>query len=336
MKFLRTPDARFADLDGYPYMPNYCEIDDTEGGLLRMHYVDEGSTSGEVLLCLHGQPTWSYLYRRMIPLLTACGYRVIAPDLVGFGRSDKPTLRDDYTYARHVKWMASFVTKLDCDKVTLVCQDWGGLIGLRVLAQQPELFARVVVANTGLPDAHDMILEMAKPMRDLLAGTPVLPIVAVSDMLRKNETGAGFMYWIKHCAEYADFVISDVISLSSASGLTEAQKRAYDAPFPAEEYKQGARQFPALVPIFPDDVAVTDNRKAWEQLAQFNKPFLTSFTDNDPVTAGAHRRFQNTVPGAAGQQHRTIKGGGHFLQEETGEEFAKVILDFCSANPLSD
>ena len=334
MESLRTPDERFANLGGYPYAPNYCEIDDTEDGLLRMHYVDEGPASGEVLLCLHGQPTWSYLYRKIIPLLVSQGYRVLAPDLVGFGRSDKPASRDDYTYARHVSWMAGFIAALKLKDITLVCQDWGGLIGLRVLAQQPELFVRVVTANTGLPDAHGMSLAMAKPMHDLLAGIPALPPEAMGDMLRKNEMGAGFMYWIKHCAEYPNFVISDVISLSSASGLTEAQKRAYDAPFPAEEYKQGARQFPTLVPIFPDDVAIADNRKAWEQLAQFNKPFLTSFTDNDPVTAGAYQRFQEGVPGARGQQHVTIKGGGHFLQEETGEEFAQVILDFCSANPL--
>lgn len=335
MKILRTPEDRFADLEGYPYAPNYKEIEDTEGGSLRIHYLDEGPKTGEVLLCLHGQPTWSYLYRKMIPGLVAGGYRVIAPDLIGFGRSDKPASTDDYTYARHVAWIESLVRSLELTNLTLVCQDWGGLIGLRVLVQNPDLFARVVTSNTGLPDAKGMEATAAEPMRQLLAKIPALPPAEMSAKLRENAMGAGFMYWIKYCAEYEDFVISDVINLSTyQEELTDSQKRAYDAPFPSEEYKQGARKFPSLVPIFPDDPAIEANRQAWVSLADFDKPFLTAFTDRDPVTAGAHVRFQKEVAGAKTQKHPTLQHAGHFVQEDAGPEFAQVIMDFCAKNPL--
>ncbi len=334
MEVLQTPEVRFADLDGYPFAPHYQLVADGEDGELRFHYLDEGDPAGEVILCLHGQPTWSYLYRKLIPLLTAAGYRVIAPDLIGFGKSDKPTSRADYTYAAHVDWLSRFVTGLDLTNITLVCQDWGGLLGLRVVAAFPERFARVVTANTGLPDAKGMPTEMAGPMRQLFATVPALPPVEMGQKLRENEHGAGFMYWIKYCDGYADFQISDVVSLSSTGELTEAQKRAYDAPFPAEAYKQGARQFPSLVPIFPDDPAIADNRAAWQVLEQFDKPFLTAFSDSDPVTAGGYKRFQDTVAGAKDQQHVTIVGAGHFLQEDAPGALSEAIINFCRANPL--
>lgn len=328
----RTPEARFHDLDGYPFVEHYLEIDDGDGGTLRMHYVDEGE--GQPILCLHGQPTWSYLYRKMIPVLTAAGYRVITPDLVGFGKSDKPTRRRDYSYASHVDWMTQFVDALDLRDITLVCQDWGGLIGLRVVAAEPERFARVVAANTGLPDARDVPDEMAKPMRELFDSIPTLPPREMAAKLQENEHGAGFMYWIKYCDGYEDFVISDVVSLSALGNeLSEAQKRAYDAPFPDEQFKQGARQFPSLVPIFPDDPAIADNRAAWDVLRQFDKPFLTAFSDGDPVTRGAHKRFQEEVPGARGQHHVTIEGAGHFLQEDAPETLSQAVIDFIRANP---
>jgi len=331
MKALRTPDERFENLADYPFDPNYILVDDGEGGELRMHYVDEGPADGEIIFCLHGQPTWSYLYRKMIPLLTAAGYRVIAPDFIGFGKSDKPSLRENYTYRNHVAWMERFVLGLDLTDITLVCQDWGGLVGLRVLTANTGRFARVVAANTGLPDARDIPDDMAKPMRELFATIPALPPAEMARKLQENEHGAGFMYWIKYCDGYPDLVISDVVNLSAGGELTNEMKHAYDAPFPSEEYKQGARQFPSLVPIFPDDPAIPDNRAAWEVLAKFDKPFLTSFSDSDPVTAGAHVRFQETVPGAGNQRHATLKGVGHFLQEEAGEEFARIIIDFCAA-----
>ncbi len=335
MKTLQTPEDRFEGLEGYAYEPNYAVIDDGDGGELSIHYVDEGPEDGEVILCLHGQPTWSYLYRKMIPPLNAAGFRVIAPDLVGFGKSDKPAARSDYTYVAHVGWLERFILKMDLNDITLVCQDWGGLLGLRVLTRNLPRFARVVAANTGLPDARGVPDEMAGPMREMFANVPALPAAEMAKKLRENENGAGFMYWIKYCDGYPDFVVSDVVSITAGNiELSAELKRAYDAPFPDEAYMQGARQFPSLVPIFPDDPAIAANRKAWAILEQFDKPFLTSFSDKDPVTRGGHVRFQQSVPGAKGQEHVTIEGVGHFLQEEAGEEFAAAIVKFCRANPL--
>lgn len=334
METLRTPDNRFENLEGYSFAPHYVTIDDGDGGELRMHYVDEGPRDGDIILCLHGQPTWSYLYRKMIPVLAGAGYRVIAPDIVGFGKSDKPAARADYTYQNHIGWMTRFVEAVTLQKITLVCQDWGGLIGLRLVAGHPDRFARVVAANTGLPDAKGVAAEMAAPMHKLYDSLPALPPAEMSKKLVENEQGAGFMYWIKYCDQYPALVISDVVTVVARSQLSDALRRAYDAPFPGEEYMQGARQFPSLVPIFPDDPEIANNRRAWEALARFDKPFLTSFSDGDPVTAGAYTRFQQTVPGAAGQAHVTIKGAGHFLQEDAGEEFANIIIRFCAANPI--
>jgi haloalkane dehalogenase len=215
-----------------------------------------------------------------------------------------------------------------------MCQDWGGLIGLRVLTESTDRFARVVVANTGLPDAKDIPNEMAKPMHDLFDTIPALPPAEMSAKLRENENGAGFMYWIKYCDGYPDLVISDVMNLSATTPFTEELRVAYDAPFPAEEYKQGARQFPSLVPIFPDNVAIPANRAAWKVLESFEKPFLTAFSDKDPVTAGGHKRFQESVPGAQGQKHTTIEGGGHFLQEDKPDVLSEAIIQFCRHNPL--
>jgi haloalkane dehalogenase len=333
MEFVRTPNNRFTNLDGYPFEPNYVSIADGEGGELRMHYLDEGPADGEIVLCLHGQPTWSYLYRKMIPVLVAGGYRVIAPDIVGFGKSDKPTLRENYTYASHVAWMNNFVNRLDLNGITLVCQDWGGLIGLRVVTAQPDRFARVVTANTGLPDASGIPDEMAAAMHQMYDSIPALPPLEMGAKLQENEHGAGFMYWIKFCAEYPEFIISEVVSMSAMGELSKAQIAAYDAPFPDESFKAGARQFPSLVPIFPDGPEIPANRDAWEVLKGFNKPFLTAFSDRDPVTAGGYKRFQKDVPGAQNQKHVTIEGAGHFLQEDKGEELANVVINFIQDNP---
>lgn len=335
MEFVRTPEERFADLDGYPFAPNYVSVADGEGGELRMHYLDEGPAAGETILCIHGQPTWSYLYRKMIPVFVAAGYRVIAPDILGFGKSDKPKLRENYTYANHVTWMNGFVNNLDLNNITLVCQDWGGLIGLRVVTENPERFARVVAANTGLPDAKGIPDEMAVVMHQTYDAIPALPPLEMGAKLRENENGAGFMYWIKFCAEYPEFTISEVVSMSAMGELTEAQIRAYDAPFPDESCKAGARQFPSLVPIFPDGPEIPANRKAWEILKQFDKPFLTAFSDRDPVTAGGYKRFQEDVPGAQNQKHVTIEGAGHFLQEDKGDELASAVIDFMRDNPIA-
>lgn len=201
MKVLRTPDERFSTITDFPYPPTYVLVTTADGTALRMHYVDVGPEDGELILCLHGQPTWSYLYRHMIPLLTAAGFRVITPDLIGFGRSGKPASRSDYSYAGHVGWMRSSIEALDLTDITLMCQDWGGLIGLRVVTEVPQRFSRIVVANTGLPDARGIPDAMTKGTRDLFATIPALPPHEMGSKLRANEFGAGSMYWIKYCSE---------------------------------------------------------------------------------------------------------------------------------------
>lgn len=331
MEILRTPDERFADLPGFSFAPRYASIPDGEGGHLRIHFVDEGPRDATPILCLHGQPTWSFLYRKMIPLLVAGGHRVIAPDLVGFGRSDKPTRRSDYTYARHVAWMTSWVEALDLRDVTLVCQDWGGLIGLRVVADRPERFARVVAANTALPDGRDVPADTGRALRALYDSLPVVDARGLVEKFLDPKGIPPFLYWRKFCAETPDLRPSEVVGIIARGGtITPDLARAYDAPFPDDRYKAGARQFPSLVPIFPDDPAIADNRRAWEALRRFERPFLTAFSDGDPVTAGAERPFQAEIPGAMGRSHPVIRGAGHFLQEDAGEELADIVLRFVA------
>ncbi len=300
MKTLRTPDEHFSNLTDYPFEPNYVEIPDGEGGSLRMHYVDEGPRNADPVLLLHGEPSWSYLYRKIIPIITAAGYRALAPDLVGFGRSDKPADRSNYTYQRHVDWAQAWLDRVDVQRITLVCQDWGGLIGLRLVVNNPDRFARVVAANTGLPTGD----------------TPI------SD---------AFLKWRKFSIEVPDFEVAAIIAMGCQNPLPEKVAAAYNAPFPDDTYKAGARIFPSLVPISPDDPAAPANRKAWEVLSNYDKPFLTAFSDGDPITRGGERILQQQVPGAKGQPHTTINGGGHFLQEDCGEELARVVVDFMQA-----
>jgi haloalkane dehalogenase len=292
MDLLRTPDDRFHDLPGWTYAPHYVDL---EG--VRVHYVDEGPRAGAPVLLMHGEPSWSFLYRKMIPGLVAAGHRVVAPDLVGFGRSDKPARREDYTYARHVAWMAGVLGALDLRDVTLFCQDWGGLVGLRLVAEHPERFARVVAANTGLPTGDEKVSEAFLAWQAFSQKTEVLPVGRII------QTG---------CARS---VAPEVVA-------------AYEAPFPDETYKAGARQFPLLVPTRPDDPASEANRAAWRALEQFEKPFLTAFSDSDPVTKGAERPMHKRIPGAAGQPHVTIERAGHFLQEDTGEELGRLVAQF--------
>jgi haloalkane dehalogenase len=330
--FLRTPDDRFRDLPGWPYAPHYASVQDGEGGALRIHYVDEGPRGAAPILCLHGQPTWSYLYRKMIPLLAGAGHRVIAPDLVGFGRSDKPARITDYSYARHVAWLRAFVAALDLRRVTLICQDWGGLVGLRVVAEDPERFARVVASNTGLPDARGIPDSAAPALRALYAKLPVPQTMRDVAQGFASAGTAGpppFLHWQKYCAESPRFTPEDVMRVM-APKLSAAEVAAYAAPFPDDSFQAGARRFPTLVPVGPDDPAVPDNRRAWEALGRFQSPFLTAFTDGDPVTAGHHVRFQQEVPGAMGQPHTTIRGAGHFVQEDAGEALAQIALDFIA------
>jgi haloalkane dehalogenase len=334
MEFARTPDDRFRDLPGWPFAPHYASVPDGEGGTLRVHYVDEGPRGAAPILCLHGQPTWSYLYRKMIPVFTAAGQRVVAPDLIGFGRSDKPTRTADYSYARHVAWLRAFVEALDLRGVTLVCQDWGGLVGLRVVAEASERIARVVTSNTALPDAKGIPETAAAALRALYAALPVpQTMFEVAKGFASGASGGGappFMHWQKHCAESPRFTPQDVMR-AMCPRLSAAELAAYAAPFPDERFQAGARRFPSLVPILPDDPAIPDNRRAWQALGRFERPFLTAFTDGDPVTAGQHVRFQQEIPGAAGQPHTTIRGAGHFVQEEAGEELARITLDWIAS-----
>jgi len=302
MQTLRTPDDRFANLPGYPFAPHYAEVSDGEGGRLRMHYVDEGPRTAAPVLLLHGEPSWSFLYRKMIAPLVAAGHRCIAPDLVGFGRSDKPSARESYTYARHVAWLDELVfTHLGLTHITLFCQDWGGLLGLRLVAQHEADFDRIVAANTFLPTGD-------------------------------TNPGEAFLAWRKFSQEVPVFPTSRILQGATVTDLPPDVLAAYDAPFPDETYKAGARQFPTLVPARPDDPASEDNRRAWKVLERWTKPFLTAFSDSDPVTAGGDVLFRKLIPGCNGQPHTTITGGGHFLQEDKGEELAGLVASFIAAS----
>ncbi|HVE94140.1 MAG TPA: haloalkane dehalogenase [Acidimicrobiales bacterium] len=304
MELLRTPEDRFVDLPDFAYDPHYTEVDAGDGGRLRIAHVEVGV--GPVVLLLHGEPSWSFLYRHMLPVLADAGLRAVAPDLVGFGRSDKPAQRTDYTYQRHVDWMTAWLEAVDLRDVTLVCQDWGGLIGLRLVAEQPQRFARVVAANTFLPTGD-------------------------------SHPGEAFLNWQRFSQETPQLPIGWLVSRSSqaATGveLDAAVVAAYDAPFPDETFKEGARQFPLLVPTSPDDPASAANRAAWLSLEKFDKPFLCAFSDKDPITSGADRVLSERIPGAKGQPHTTITGGGHFLQEDRGPELARVVAEFVQATP---
>jgi haloalkane dehalogenase len=297
LPILRTPDERFASLPDYPFAPHYVEL----GGGLRVHYVDEGPSAAAPVLLMHGEPTWSYLYRSLIPVLVAAGHRCVAPDLVGFGRSDKPSEPEDYSYQGHVDWMReALFDRLDLRDLTLVGQDWGGLIGLRLLAEHPERFARAVIANTGLPTGD-------------------------------RAPSEGFVAWRQFARDSVELPAGGIVSVSGASPLSDAEIAAYDAPFPDQSYKAGARAFPTLVPTSPDDPAHDANVRAWEALDRFEGPFLCAFSDGDPIFPGGEREFIDRVPGAAGLTHPTIEGAGHFLQEDKGPELARVIAEFIKA-----
>jgi haloalkane dehalogenase len=304
MDVLRTPDDRFDGLPGYPFAPHHTDVPSGDAeGTLRVHHVDEGPRdAGETVLLMHGEPSWSFLYRHMIPVLTDAGHRCVAPDLVGFGRSDKPAARTDYTYQRHVDWMTAWLTANELSGLTLVCQDWGGLIGLRLVAAMPERFRRVVAANTFLPTGD-------------------------------RHPGDAFLAWQKFSQEVPEFPTGRIVDGGCTTELAEDVVAAYDAPYPDETYKEGARQFPLLVPTTPDDPASAPNRAAWEVLGRFERPFLCAFSDSDPITAGADAFLKEAIPGAAGQPHTTIEGGGHFLQEDRGPELAAVVNAFVAGTP---
>ena len=300
-KIYRTDVSRFSALPDYAFHPNYVDVHDEHLGELRMHYVDESphAPSATVLL-QHGEPSWSYLYRHMVGPLVEQGYRVIAPALIGFGKSDKPGAISDYSYARHVNWMLSFIDALHLERINLFCQDWGGLIGLRVAAVNPHRFARLVIANTGLPE-----------------GDRTMP--------------KAFRQWQRFARWSPYFPNGKIVEKGSVREFSDAERAAYDAPFPTRAYKAGTRAFPLLVPTTPDDPGAIANRQAWQSLEAFAKPVLTLFSDRDPVTRGGHEVIQRRIPGAANQPHRIVQNAGHFLQEDAPSELAESIAAFIAS-----
>lgn len=294
MKVLRTPDQRFEGLPDFPFPPRYLNVGDG----LRMHYAETGPESAPTVLMLHGEPSWSFLYRHMIAHCADAGLRVIAPDLIGFGRSDKPAQVDDYSYQRHCDWVLEALDLLDLTDINLVCQDWGSLIGLRLAAENPGRFARIVVGNGGLPDGYVQMPIAFKIWRAFARWTPVFPT-------------------------------SRIVNFGTVRKLTGEERRAYDAPFPSARYQAGARAFPRLVPTSPDDPSVPANRRAWEVLSAWEKPFLTTFSDGDPITRGLDNALRSRIPGCRGLPHKTLIGG-HFLQEDSPVEFARAVTDLVA------
>ncbi len=292
MESLRTPDERFTGLPDYPFAPHYLDVADG----VRMHYVDEGE--GAPVLMLHGEPTWSYLYRSMVPVFAKAGMRALAPDLIGFGKSDKPTKLDDYSYQQHMDWLTTWVEELDLRGITLICQDWGSLLGLRLAAEHPDRFARIVVANGFLPTGD-------------------------------TDPGIAFKVW-KNFAVYSPlFPIGRIVAFGTRRTLSPSERAAYDAPYPSSAYKAGARAFPRLVPTSPTDPATPANRAAWAALGQWDKPFLTLFGRHDPILGRADRALHEHVPGTAGQPHDRLDGS-HFVQEDVGVEIAERTVEWIA------
>jgi haloalkane dehalogenase len=299
MQVLRTPEDRFADLPGFGYPPRYADA-----GGLRLAYVEAGPPGGEPVLLLHGEPSWSFLYRTVMPVLADAGLRVIAADLVGFGRSDKPADAADHTYARHVEWMRALAfDRLDLHGLTLVGQDWGGLIGLRLVAEHPDRFARVVAANTGLPTGDQPMPDVWLRFREIVRTAPALSV-------------------------------SRLVQSGCQTQLAPEVLAAYEAPFPDPTFTAAVRAMPNLVPTTPDDPASEANRGAWRRLAAWDKPFLVAFSDRDPITGAMGPILARSIPGAAGLEHPVIAGAGHFLQEDAGERLGTVIADFVRAHPV--
>jgi haloalkane dehalogenase len=302
MELLRTPDERFENLPDYTFEPNYVQVGE-KGLSIRLHYVDEGTEEADLVLLMHGEPSWSFLYRHMISIFVEAGYRVVAPDLIGFGKSDKPAKIGDHTYRRHVKWITQFVEKLDLKRISMFCQNWGSLIGLRVAAENSKRFNRIVLSNGGLPTGAE---KMTK----------------------------AFMNWREISRTVHPWPVGRFIRGGTVSELSDDVIAGYEAPFPEEKYKAGARALPSLVPISTDDPAHEVNRKAIELFRNWKKPFLTAFSDGDLITRGGDRLFQEIVPGAKGQSHKIVKDAGHFVQEDKGPECARITIDFIKNNPM--
>lgn len=294
MEILRTPNERFENLKDWPYEGKY-HIVNSEYGDIRVHYIDEGSDDSDVVLMIHGEPSWGYLYRNMITPLVENGKRVIVPDLPGFGKSDKLSLRDGYTYEKYVEWMSDWLLALDIHNITLFGQDWGGLIGLRLVTAYPERFSKIIAANTFLPTGD-------------------------------YDPGEAFLKWKEYSQTVEDFHVGGIIKGGTVREITQEIIDAYNAPFPDDIYKEAARQFPTLVPVTPDDPSSQINRDAWKKLKEWDKPFLCAFSDSDPVMAGVDKTFIKLVPGTKDMPHTTIEKAGHFLQEDNPEDCVKAIL----------
>ena len=297
-KTIRTPESRFNNLPDYNFISNYMNVE--EG--LRLHYLDEGKKDDPIVLLLHGEPTWSFLYRKMIPILSKNNFRVISPDLIGFGKSDKLIDKSEYSYQKHIDWLTTFILKLDLNDITLFCQDWGGLTGLRIITEMPERFSKVIASNTTLPTGKAPIPESFVKWRSFSQNSPEF------DIGRVVGTDIGTIQPLA----------TDIIA-------------AYNAPFPSEEYKAGARIFPTLVPIEENDPESKKNLEAWAKLMQWNKPFLTIFGDADQIMIGAEKALQKLIPGAKNQNHKILRAG-HFIQEDKGEELAELIIEFYREN----
>ena len=326
MEFLRTPDEAFEGI-GFDFEPHYLDVLAKDGTRLRMHYIDEGPRNGEIIFCLHGQPSWSYLYRKMVAPLTEAGFRVIAPDLIGFGKSDKPVNLEDYSYPSHVDWVDEFIEALNLTDITAVYQDWGGLIGMRLVERRPERYKRIVAANTMLMDTGDVPLEAAEALAEAY---PDIPMPSADDVrtafAEANPLAAG--YWVKYASENPGFNIADVFTTITGKDDPEGIK-GYEAPFPDKSYMAGPLAFPLHFPVMPaHHKELKENDRVWASLNSFTKPVLTAFSDGDPVTAGYEKSFRERLPGAVGINHVTIVGAGHFLQDEEPLQLSNAIIKF--------
>ena len=362
MEVLRTPDERFKNLKGYPFEPHYTVIQTHDNSDLRIHHIDEGPKDGPILLAMHGQPTWSYLYSKMIPHLVAEGIRVIAPDLPGYGKSDKPATRQDYSYQRQVDWMTQWLIQNDFKNLTFFGQDWGGLIGLRMITEEPDRFARISMGNTGLPynpDTPDEVIEEVQAFKksDIKLTLPVMMkhVMQMDGANLSNDKkttfhpALKFMYWQKFCWDTSNLPIGLISSsqmetrsmlsmsihyifqrlgLESISPCSSDLVRAYEAPFPDSSYKMGPRAMPNQVPIIPD-TSLEAQKVAREFFRTSDKPFLSVFAGDDPVTNGIERDVLEMAPNAKSAPHI---GGGHFFQWNRAEELSKVLIKFIRSN----
>lgn len=299
---VRTPEDRFTTLQDFPWTPQYDTLIGNNGAALRVACIDEGPRDAPIVLLIHGEPSWGFLYRHMIPPLLARGLRVVVPDLVGMGRSDKPTHPSDYSFAHHVLWMRAWLMQRDLRRITLFGQDWGSLIGLRMATSHPDRFDRLVVANGGLPVGREPVPTAFRIWRAFSRWSPWFPI-------------------------------SQIVNLGCVRALNSQERAAYDAPFPGRAYMAGARRFPSLVPIRPGDPEAMANEAAWAVLRQWQKPLLTSFSTRDPITKGLALRFQQQVPGARGQAHLVVRRASHFLQEDQGPMLGQWLADQVMPQP---